>query len=282
MNHIKRKVAFSDKGIIHEGSEGKEWSTAPLEVQRRFMQELRSTMRPADLREKNMEIVWKKLGDSVDEDVFLSMAIKVMREEEEAFNRLMVRLREWFEWYDADLSRKVGDHERFLHIVLEDKWQDGKNTFVRRWHDDDVRVLKSFASSIESLSKDIKQKEEYLSRMLKRYAPNVLALTNAKLAAQLLEHAGGLRKMAFMPSSTIQLLGAEKALFRHLRTGAKSPKHGIIIQHPLLANSRDEVHGKIARLLADRLSMAARLDFFKGEFKGDMYRRELEETCKKL
>jgi len=86
-----------------------------------------------------------------------------------------------------------------------------------------------------------------------------------------------LKKLAEMPSSTIQLLGAEKALFRHMRTGAKVPKHGILIQHPLMAKTKKEIHGKVARALADKISIAAKVDYFKGKFVADKLKKMLEE-----
>ncbi|HII72111.1 TPA: C/D box methylation guide ribonucleoprotein complex aNOP56 subunit, partial [Candidatus Woesearchaeota archaeon] len=87
-------------------------------------------------------------------------------------------------------------------------------------------------------------------------------------------------KMALMPASTIQLLGAEKALFRHMTTGAKPPKFGVIINHPLVTKAKKPDKGKVARTMADKISLAAKIDFFKGEFKGDDLRKELEERFK--
>jgi len=83
-----------------------------------------------------------------------------------------------------------------------------------------------------------------------------------------------------MPSSTIQMLGAEKALFRHLRTGAKPPKHGIILQHPLVASAKKANRGKYSRSLADKISIAVKADYFKGKFIGDKLKKELEEKLK--
>ena len=79
-----------------------------------------------------------------------------------------------------------------------------------------------------------------------------------------------------MPASTIQILGAEKALFRHMKTGAKPPRHGVIVAHPLISRAPDKMHGKIARTLADKISIAAKVDYFRGQFIGDKLRKELE------
>ena len=77
-----------------------------------------------------------------------------------------------------------------------------------------------------------------------------------------------------MPASKIQLLGSEKAFFRYLISGTKSPKYGLLFTHELVQKSRNK--GKIARVLADKISIAARIDYFKGEFIGDKLRKQVE------
>ena len=80
-----------------------------------------------------------------------------------------------------------------------------------------------------------------------------------------------------MPASTIQLLGAEKALFRHIKTGSRSPKYGVIINHPFIQNAPRDCKGKASRILADKITLCARLDYFHGEFKAPEYKQYLEE-----
>ena len=98
---------------------------------------------------------------------------------------------------------------------------------------------------------------------------------------RLIALAGGLEKLAKMPSSTVQLLGAEKALFRHLKGEGKSPKFGIIFSHTLIQNAPKEMKGKVARLIAAKLSLAARIDNFSKEDRGEELREELDEQVKK-
>jgi nucleolar protein 56 len=92
--------------------------------------------------------------------------------------------------------------------------------------------------------------------------PNIKAVCGTLLAAKLIEHAGSLKRLSEMPASTIQILGAEKALFRHMKTGAKPPRHGIIINHPLIAKASEKMHGKVARGLSDKISIASKIDYF--------------------
>ena len=107
--------------------------------------------------------------------------------------------------------------------------------------------------------------------------PNTKAICGAYLGAKLIEHAGSFKRLSEMPASTIQILGAEKALFRHLKTGAKPPRHGLIVNHLLIANAPDSMHGKIARALADKIAIASKVDYFKGNFIGDKLIKELEQ-----
>jgi nucleolar protein 56 len=113
------------------------------------------------------------------------------------------------------------------------------------------------------------------------YCPNIYSLTGGLIGAKLLEKTKSLRHMAFLPSSTIQLLGAEKALFRHLRNKKiRPPKHGLILSHPLVMDAKRADRGAAARMFAAKISIAARVDYFHGEFIGDQLREELEKQLK--
>ncbi len=94
--------------------------------------------------------------------------------------------------------------------------------------------------------------------------PNCSALIGGLVAARLLLHAGGLEPLARLPGSAIQVLGARIALFSHLRSHTPAPKHGIIFQHRRVHNAPKEIRGKVARVLAAKLAIAARLDFYRG------------------
>jgi nucleolar protein 56 len=104
-----------------------------------------------------------------------------------------------------------------------------------------------------------------VSAMADEVMPNVSALIGGLVAARLLSRAGGLPALARMPGSTIQVLGSEQALFSHLRGGSPPPKHGIIFQHRRVHNAPKEVRGRVARVLAAKLAIAARLDHYRGE-----------------
>ena len=107
--------------------------------------------------------------------------------------------------------------------------------------------------------------EEYIENTVFVIIPNVTRLIGPLVSARLLAQAGSLRNLSKMPSSTVQLLGAETALFRHLKTGESPPKHGYLFQSPLIHQAPFHQRGKIARIIAGKLSIAARLDYFLGE-----------------
>ena len=117
----------------------------------------------------------------------------------------------------------------------------------------------------------------YLADETPRLAPSLAALLDAQLAARLITAAGGLARLARLPSSTIQLLGAEKALFRHLTSGGRPPKHGLLLQHPFVHTAPRREQGRRARRLAGKVAIAARVDHFGGEPTGARLCAELEE-----
>ncbi len=103
-----------------------------------------------------------------------------------------------------------------------------------------------------------------VERAVVRCAPNTALIATPLVAARLMAEAGSLRRLATLPASSIQVLGARAALFRHLKGRAPSPKHGVIYNHPALAKSPREKRGRCARVLAAHIAIAARLDYFRG------------------
>jgi len=113
-------------------------------------------------------------------------------------------------------------------------------------------------------------------------APNTRAVAGALLGARLIAIAGSLQNLAMRPASTIQVLGAEKALFRSLKTGARPPKHGLIFQHALLHDAKRWQRGKIARVLAGKLAIAARIDAFGGKYVGDSLKADVDRRLAEI
>lgn len=221
------------------------------------------------------------LKKTVNEDAFIIQTIGNIGELDRSINLLAKRLREWNGIYFPELDQRIQDHRHFAELISRKKEDLAKELQIQNQIGADLTEehrapIQQLAAQILNLFKLREEHEQYLNHVMKNYAPNILELAGTTIGARLIEYARGLKSLALLPASTIQLFGAEKALFRHIKTGAKSPKYGIIINHPLVQNAKKENKGKAARLLADKLSLCARLDYFKGEFKALEYKKELE------
>ena len=236
-------------------------------------------------REKNIVITKEKIKGSVSEDLLITQTIANFSELDKVINLLTKRLREWYGLYLPEFEHLHINQEKFVELVLEKSKKELLKEFKIKEEEsmgadlDEVHVqeMKLLAKRIIELITLRKEHERYLQKVMEKYCPNILELAGVTIGAKLLELSKGLKRLALLPASTVQLLGAEKALFRHLKTGSRSPKHGIIIQHPVVQKARRDKRGKMARRLADKLSLCARLDYFKGEFKATEYKEGLEK-----
>ncbi|MCF7866474.1 NOP58 family protein [Candidatus Woesearchaeota archaeon] len=228
-----------------------------------------------NIRKKLLDITKKKVSESVSKDNMIINAISNVEELDKTINVLSGRLREWYALENPEVEDKIKDNEHLVSIVLDDSGEE--SIMGATFDEDDEKALKAMAVATSGLIQTKQFLLIYLEKTMKEFCPNVLGLAGVTIGARLLREAKSLRRMAILQSGTIQLLGAEKALFRHLRSGARSPKYGHIVNHPVVSNSKTVNRGKAARALADKLSMCARLDFFNGEYKADFYYDELKK-----
>lgn len=237
-----------------------------------------------DFYSKNIDITKKKIRESVNEDNLVIQSANHLDEMNKIINTLAKRLREWYELYNPEFSRSIQSHEKFAEIIMK-KSKDQllkelglkkANTMGADFSKADLKPMFELAELILIVFESKKQKERYLESVMKKYCPNMVALTGGLIGAKLLAIAGSLRRMVMFPASTIQLLGAEKALFRHMRTGSRVPKYGVIHDHPLIQKVAKKDKGKAARTLADKISIAVKVDYFKGEFIGDKLKKQVE------
>ncbi|WP_247009278.1 NOP5/NOP56 family protein [Halorientalis litorea] len=135
----------------------------------------------------------------------------------------------------------------------------------------DRRVV-SLARRVVALDEEADELRSFVETTAPEVAPNLAALAGPVLAARLVALAGGLEPLAKKPSGTVQVLGAEDALFAHLRGQAPSPKHGVIYTHEAVQGAHPSDRGSAARALAGKLAIAARIDHYSGDL-----RPELEE-----
>ncbi|MBD3249836.1 hypothetical protein GF336_07350 [Candidatus Woesearchaeota archaeon] len=231
-----------------------------------------------DFYSLNMKETKQKIKESVSDENFILQTINYIGELDRIFNILMKRLREWYELYNPEFSRRVQDHAKFVELILEGNDEKENDSMGADIDKKDLKEIKDIALRAKDIFSERKSKEEYLEKLMKEVCPNLTAVAGVTIGAKLISLAGDLKRLMLFPSSTVQLLGAEKALFRHMKTGARSPKHGIIHEHPLVASAKDK--GKAARAVADKISLAVKVDYFKGEFIGGKLRKELEERLK--
>ena len=243
----------------------------------------------SDFYSKNLQITKSDVRNSVTNDILLIQSINLIDDLEKVINLLVKRLREWYELYNPEFSIATESHERFVEEILENEKSEllGKiqvkleESIGADLGQDDLEPIRSFTSQIHDLYQLRKSQIDYISALMDEFCPNTKAVCGVLTGAKLIEHAGSLKRLSEMPSSTIQILGAEKALFRHMKTGAKPPRHGIIVHHPLIAKAPDRMHGRIARALADKISIASKVDYFQGKFIGDKLKEELEKKFSK-
>jgi len=122
--------------------------------------------------------------------------------------------------------------------------------------------IQPLQNTFSTVNNEIKSLEKQIEYDMKKIAPNMSKMTGPLIGARLISIAGGLERLATMPASTIQILGAEKALFRFKKEGGKPPKHGVIFQHSYINRSPKEIRGKIARMFATKIAIAAKADAF--------------------
>jgi nucleolar protein 56 len=130
--------------------------------------------------------------------------------------------------------------------------------------------LRSLAARVRDLDEEAGRLRASVERVAPDVAPNLSAMAGPVLAARLIALAGGLESLAKKPSGTLQVLGAEEALFAHLRGRAPSPKHGVIYTHEAVRGTHPDDRGSAARALAGKLTIAARVDHYSGDRKPEL------------
>jgi nucleolar protein 56 len=241
------------------------------------------------LSKVNVELTKGELR-KVKKDRILMNAVGMLDEIDRVSNTLIERLREWYGLYFPEAEKAISSHEKFLEFasigdrLTGDKQLDklAAKSSGMEFSDEDRKQVVIVAKQLSGLLQARKELNKYVEGLCTQTIPNLSGVAGPVLAARLLVLAGGLEKISRMPSSTIQLLGAEKALFRHLKGQGKAPKYGIIFGHPLVQNASKDNKGKAARLVAAKLTLAARTDMYSGKDKSKEMRKELEEQVSGL
>ncbi|KAF2717204.1 Nop-domain-containing protein [Polychaeton citri CBS 116435] len=222
-------------------------------------------------------------------DNHIIQAIATIDHLDKAVNTFSMRVREWYGWHFPELVKIVSDNHKYARCALfiGDKktlTEDSLHDLAKQVDDDeaiaraiidaarvsmgqdiseqDMENVMAFASRAVSLAAYRKQLGGYLVAKMGIVAPNLAALIGETVGARLISHAGSLTNLAKYPASTVQILGAEKALFRALKTKGNTPKYGLIYHSSFIGRAGLKNKGRISRFLANKTSMASRIDNF--------------------
>jgi nucleolar protein 56 len=253
-----------------------------------------------------MEITKLRVRGAIEKrDLIVAQAVQGLDELEKTVNILMARVREWYGIHFPELDRLLEKHETYARLVVElgnkanftseslEKEEVPKpkaeaiakvaeKSMGADLSESDLKQIQSLCKNILGMYRLRTELETYLDSTMAEVAPNIKYLVGSLLGARMIAVSGGLMNLAKRPASTIQVLGAEKALFRSLKTGTRPPKHGLIFQHSLLHDAKRWQRGKIARAVAGKLAIAARADAFGRRLIGDELKAEMEKRIDEI
>lgn len=222
-------------------------------------------------------------------DNHIIQAIATLDHLDKAVNTFSMRVREWYSWHFPELVRIVSDNQKFAQCALfignktsltEDSLHDlaaivdddnstaraiieaAKVSMGQDISEVDMENVMLFAKRTVDLARYRKSLSAYLVSKMGIVAPNLAALIGETVGARLISHAGSLTNLAKYPASTVQILGAEKALFRALKTKGNTPKYGLIYHSSFIGRAGMKNKGRISRFLANKTSIASRIDNF--------------------
>lgn len=234
-------------------------------------------------------------------DTMIVQAIALLDDLDKELNTYAMRVKEWYGWHFPEMGRIVNDNLAYAKVILKmgmrpsaansdlaDILPEEIETAVKAAAEvsmgteitsEDLDNIQALAEQVVGFTEYRSQLSSYLSARMAAIAPNLTALVGELVGARLIAHAGSLMNLAKSPASTIQILGAEKALFRALKTKHDTPKYGLIYHASLIGQATGKNKGKIARVLAAKAAIGIRVDALadwsaEGEGKGDMVTEE--------
>ncbi len=258
------------------------------------------------MHELSMQIARFSVTEAVAKrDICAVQAIRTIDDLDKTTNLFAGRVREWYGLHFPELDNLIDSHEIYTKLVLNlgnrknfsevEIQKEGlskekakkiseyaNKSMGAEINKQDLQWMGTFAKDVLNLLRLRKNLEAYIEEVMEEVAPNMSALVGPILSARLISLAGSLESLAKRPASTMQVLGAEKALFRSLKTGSRPPKHGIIFQHVLINQAPKWQRGKIARVISGKLSIAARVDAFGGEPMGERLKNDVNNKVAEI
>eukprot|EP00750_Incisomonas_marina_P018020 INCI2682.12.p1 GENE.INCI2682.12~~INCI2682.12.p1 ORF type:complete len:499 (+),score=126.54 INCI2682.12:183-1679(+) len=216
-------------------------------------------------------------------DTMVVQAIGLLDDLDKEINTYAMRVKEWYGWHFPELQKIVVDNLQYAQLCLKmgmrkgvealdfsdilseegqeaDVKQAAKISMGTEITEDDLTNIHSLCKQVISLYDYRTQLSNYLQSRMNTIAPNLTYMVGELVGARLIAHAGSLMNLAKQPASTVQILGAEKALFRALKTKSDTPKYGLIYHASLIGKAAPKHKGKISRVLAAKASLACRVD----------------------
>mmetsp|Transcript_19226 Transcript_19226/g.53943 ORF Transcript_19226/g.53943 Transcript_19226/m.53943 type:complete len:496 (-) Transcript_19226:645-2132(-) len=221
-------------------------------------------------------------------DTMIVQAIGLLDDLDKELNNYVMRVREWYGWHFPELVKIVSDNYLYARVALcvknraeftkerlpelvevvgdEEKAEEVMKAMNSSMGQDispiDLINIQTFSQRVISLAEYRQKLYDYLLEKMHVVAPNLSALIGEVVGARLIQHAGSLTNLAKYPASTVQILGAEKALFRALKTRGNTPKYGLIFHSSFIGRAKARNKGRISRYLANKCSIASRIDAF--------------------
>ncbi len=237
------------------------------------------------------------------EEHALMQAINAYLETNKSYNLVFERLSEWYGIYFPEikianpktladlaivLNNRDGISKDEINTIMADPqkaesvYNKAKATIGRTMSERERDAILNFAKLSNQMYDTMLGLEAYIKATSTELMPNTTYLTDEKIAAELLSKAGSLERLATMPASTVQLLGAEKALFKHIKFGSNPPKYGTLFKLAEISNGPRDRRGRIARAYAAKISIALKADYFTKSFIAEKLKADLEKAVKRI
>lgn len=238
-------------------------------------------------------------------DAHVIRAVQTSKNLEAIYNLLFEQTLEWYALHFPEIRQLIRDPHNVLGIIVRGGQRKNiTKDIATQFYTDEysitrltdaaeksaggeldenaLRAIQGVAQTALDIKKEQVKLNDFVTRQMKDLAPNFSELATPTIAAQLLSKAGSLKHLSELPSSTLQVMGAEEALFSHLKTKTRPPKHGYLFNHPLVKPLPKHARGRMARTLAGKLAICIRVDFFGKSRVVDQYKPALEALSKRL
>lgn len=235
-------------------------------------------------------------------DNMIIQSIALLDQLDKDINTFAMRVREWYSWHFPELVKVIPDNIQYARavkvirnkssiseddiprlndVVLDDNVardvvDAARSSMGTDVSDVDLINIEMFATRVVKLAEYRAKLQRYLENKMGAVAPNLKALVGDQVGARLIAHAGSLTSLAKYPASTVQILGAEKALFRALKTKGKTPKYGLLYNSSFIGRAKQKNKGRISRYIANKCSIASRMDCF-SDLTTDVFGKKLRE-----